>query len=111
MYISYQKTYLLVLGVLAAVIADVSFAQQKFPTKPIRIVLGSSPGSTPDILSRLIGAKMGENWGQPVVIENRMGASGLIAANTVAKSTPDGYTLLASSPAFAIRAASATNLP
>ncbi len=88
-----------------------AMAQQEYPVKPIRIVLGSSPGATPDILARMIGNKMSENWRQPVVIENRVGASGMIAASLVAKSTPDGYTLLATAPSFAIRAALVPNLP
>lgn len=82
-------------------------AQQEYPSKPIRIVLGSA-GSTPDILARLIGNKMSENWRQPVVIDNR---PGIIAASTVAKSAPDGYTLLLTSPALAARAALVPNLP
>ena len=80
-------------------------AQQKFPTKPIRLVVATTPGSTPDILARLIGAKMGESWGQPVVIENRPGALGALGATLVTRATPDGHTLMLVSPAFAIRAA------
>ena len=86
-----------------------AFAQQKFPTKPIRIIVGSAPAGTPDILARLIGSKMSESWGQAVVIENRQPA--LVAHSAVAKATPDGYTLLLASPAFATRAALFTNLP
>jgi tripartite-type tricarboxylate transporter receptor subunit TctC len=96
---------------LAVPISHPAMAQQEYPVKPIRIVLGSSPGATPDILARMIGNKMSENWRQPVVIENRVGASGMIAASLVAKSTPDGYTLLATAPSFAIRAALVPNLP
>ncbi len=98
-------------GAVLAGMPQQVLAQQKFPAKPIRIVLGSTPGATPDILARMIGAKMSENWGQPVVIENRVGASGAIAANAVAKAAPDGYTLLATSAQFAVRAALVPNLP
>jgi tripartite-type tricarboxylate transporter receptor subunit TctC len=84
-------------------------AALRYPTKPIRIIVGSTPGATPDVLARLIGVKLGESWGQPVVIENRV--PGLIAYNAVAKSTPDGYTLLLASPALAIRAVLSPNLP
>jgi tripartite-type tricarboxylate transporter receptor subunit TctC len=84
-------------------------AQPAYPVKPIRIVLGSTPGASPDILARMITTKMSENWQQTVVIDNKVGAGGLIAANLVAKATPDGYTLLATSPAIAIRAALASN--
>jgi tripartite-type tricarboxylate transporter receptor subunit TctC len=96
---------------LAAMLVHPALAQQKFPSKPIRIVLGSTPGATPDILARLIGIKMSDNWGQPVVIDNRVGASGALAASVVARSAPDGYTLLATSAQFAIRAALVPNLP
>ena len=81
----------------------------RYPNRPIRIVVGSTPGATPDVLARLIGAKLGESWRQAVVIENRV--PGVIGYNAVAKSTPDGYTLLLASPALAIRAVVSTNLP
>lgn len=84
-------------------------AAERYPTKPIRIVVGSTPGATPDVLARMIGAKLGESWKQPVVIENRVPS--LIAYNAVAKSTPDGYTLLLASPALPIRAVVSANLP
>lgn len=79
-------------------------AQQKFPSKPIRLVVAFTPGGTTDILARMITPGMSETWGQPVVIENRPGAGGTLAAAIVARATPDGYTLLATSGAFAINA-------
>jgi tripartite-type tricarboxylate transporter receptor subunit TctC len=82
---------------------------ERYPNKPIRIVVGGTPGGTPDVLARLIGAKLGNSWKQAVVIENR--APSVIGYNTVAKSTPDGYTLLLASPALAIQAVVSTNLP
>ena len=89
-----------------AAAADVA---DRYPNRPIRIVVGSTPGATPDVLARLIGAKLGESWRQPVVIENRVPS--VVGYNAVAKSTPDGYTLLLASPALAIRAVVSTNLP
>jgi tripartite-type tricarboxylate transporter receptor subunit TctC len=65
-----------------------------YPTKSIRIVVPYPPGGTSDILSRLIGAKVTENWGQQVLVDNRTGANGNIGAEHVARSAPDGYTLL-----------------
>ena len=91
--------------------ANPALAQQKFPTNPIRIVVAFTAGGTPDTLSRIIGQKMSENWGQPVIIENRPGASGTIAAHLVARDTPDGYTLLATSAALAINVALQAKLP
>lgn len=69
-----------------------SLKAQDFPTKPVRI-FGHGPGSSADYLSRLIGQKLSEKWGQPVIIDNRAGAGGTLPADIVAKAPPDGYTL------------------
>ncbi len=82
----------------------------KYPVKPVRM-LGGAFGSPSDILARTVGVKLSEMWGQPVVIENRPGASGTIAANILAKAAPDGYTLLLISAQFPIGAAMHPNLP
>lgn len=66
---------------------------QTFPTRPVRIVVPFPPGGTSDILARAIGQKLSEEWGQPVLADNRPGAAGNIASDYVAKSKPDGYTL------------------
>ena len=66
---------------------------QSYPAKPIRIVIPFPPGNTTDIMSRLIAPKMSERLGQPVIVENRPGASGMLGLDLVAKSAPDGYTL------------------
>lgn len=65
-----------------------------YPVKPIRILVGVAPGGGTDFAARLIGQKLNEAWGQPVVIDNRTGATGLIAMETVAKAPPDGYTYI-----------------
>lgn len=67
---------------------------QAWPTKPIKLLVGFAPGGGTDIVGRALGVKMADVLGQPVIIENRPGASGVIAADLVAKSPPDGYTLL-----------------
>jgi len=69
-------------------------AAQNYPSKPIKIVVPFPAGGTSDVLARLIGQKMTESWGQPVVVENKPGSSGNLGADAVAKSTPDGYTLV-----------------
>jgi tripartite-type tricarboxylate transporter receptor subunit TctC len=66
---------------------------QSFPLKPIRILVSSPPGSSPDIRARQIGAHLAESFGQPVIVENRPGANGLIAARETVRSGPDGHTL------------------
>jgi tripartite-type tricarboxylate transporter receptor subunit TctC len=75
-------------------LAPASFAQAGFPSRPIRIVIGFPPGGGIDILARLMAPKMSERLGQPVVVENRPGANGLIATQGVAQSDPDGHTVL-----------------
>ena len=74
--------------------AAVGALAQVYPSKPIRMVVGFPPGGGNDIIARMVGAKMQESWGQPVVIDNKPGANSIIASEFVAKSAPDGYTLL-----------------
>ena len=83
----------LLAAILACALAAVAHAQS-YPTKPIRLVVPYAAGGTSDILARQIGPKLTEAWGQPVVVENRTGANGNVGADFVAKSAPDGYTLL-----------------
>jgi len=81
--------------------AGTAFAQP-YPSKPIRMVVAFSPGGPVDVVARLIAPKMSEALGQPIVIENKTGAGGNLAASQVAKSPADGYTLLATSSAYAV---------
>jgi len=83
---------------------------QVYPTKPVKLVVPFTAGSATDILARTIGQKLTELWGQPVVVDNRPGAGGTIGAALVAKSPPDGYTLLVHSAAQAYNASIYPNL-
>lgn len=99
---------------LAASLAAPALAQPatNFPTKPVRFIVGFSPGSATDITARTFGPKLAELWGQPVVIENRSGAGSTLASAMVAQATPDGHTLLVVSASFAITAVlQGKNLP
>jgi tripartite-type tricarboxylate transporter receptor subunit TctC len=80
---------------VAVALAPAAIAAQRdtFPSRPVRLIVSNTPGSAPDVVARLLGAKLTESWGQQVVIDNRPGATGLIAAETLAKAAPDGYTL------------------
>lgn len=91
-------------------IAGVAFGQT-YPTKPIRIVVGFTPGGTTDILARELGVRLQESWGQSVVVDNRPGAGGNIGAAAVAKAAPDGYTLLLATNSFAINPAVYSKMP
>lgn len=80
-----------------AALAANQVAAQDYPSKTIRVIVAFAPGGGTDLLSRVIGQKLQELWGQPVVIENRPGASGRIGTEFVARSNPDGYTLIGTS--------------
>jgi hypothetical protein len=76
------------------VAADTAQAQAKWPEKQVKMIVPAPPGSAPDGQIRLISQKLSEMWGQPVVVENIVGAGGIIGVDRVAKSAPDGYTFL-----------------
>src|SRR5262249_14909750 len=86
-------------AVFLALVAQAPLAHADYPDRPIRIIVPYTPGGTVDVLARLIGPRLTDAWGQPVVIDNRPGAGGNIGADAAAKSPPDGYTLFLSTNA------------
>jgi tripartite-type tricarboxylate transporter receptor subunit TctC len=83
----------MILGV-AALLPALALAQAAYPSKPVHIVVPFPPGGSTDLLARRLGEKLSVAWGQPVIVDNRAGAGGTVGADYVAKSAPDGYTLL-----------------
>jgi tripartite-type tricarboxylate transporter receptor subunit TctC len=105
-----KRLLVLAAGVLAACAASFAAAQE-WPTKPVRMIIPYPPGGATDILGRLISAKLSPLIGQPVVVENKTGASGNIGFDYVAKAAPDGYTLLTGTANLTIAPAFSSKLP
>lgn len=96
---------LALMGVGAAVAAQPAFAAEPaYPNKPIRIIVGFPPAGAADIFARLVGQKLAETWGQPVVVDNRPGAGSTIGSEIAANATPDGHTLMVVSASYATSA-------
>ena len=103
-----MRTLLLV---LAAALASHAPAQEAFPSRTIRVVVPFTPGSVTDVMGRSVTDKLSTNLGQPVIVENRPGAGGTIGIAQVAKSPPDGYTLVVVSAGYAVNPVIYENLP
>ncbi|MEO5675984.1 MAG: tripartite tricarboxylate transporter substrate-binding protein, partial [Usitatibacter sp.] len=90
-----RRHFLVALSALpiASVAPSLARAQEKWPTKPVKLFVGFPPGGGADAMARLMGAKLSERLGQPVVVDNKTGATGTICSDFVAKSAPDGHTL------------------
>src|SRR5438093_13657191 len=89
----------LVIGFATLVAMTGPAAQSSYPEKPVHILVGFPPGNFFDMVTRLLGQKLSEAWGRAILVENLPGATGMIAADRVAKSKPDGYTLIMAGPA------------
>ena len=101
---------LAVLAVALSSVLSVAYAQT-YPTRPVRLVVGFAPGGPTDVLSRVIAPRFGEMLGQPVIVDNRAGASGIIGAELVARSAPDGHTLLFGDLTFVVNPSLFKSLP
>jgi len=99
------------LAILLLGIAGPALSQGAYPSKPVRAIVAFTPGSSTDIVSRIVMAKVSEYWGQPIVVENRGGAGGSIGSAAVAQTAPDGYTLLINSNAHSANPALFAKLP
>lgn len=101
----------LVVAAAAALVASAAPARAAFPEKPIRLVVPFSPGGGTDSIARTLGTLLAQSLGQPVLVDNRPGASTMIGSDFVAKAAPDGYTLLVATLAHAVNPSMQHNLP
>ena len=113
----YRRSFIRATGALLGVSAlllvmPAARAQPAYPNKPVRLIVGFPAGTGPDIVARLLGQKLSEAWGTGVIVDNKPGAGGLIAANEAARAAPDGYTLmLGETGQLAIAPSSYSKLP
>ena len=99
------------LFVVGMALAGFAWGQQDYPNKPIRLITPAAQGGTTDLLARIFGQKLGESWGQQVIVDNRASAAGVIAGQLTAQAAPDGYTLLLAYHQHTVNAALNPKLP
>src|SRR4029450_1733418 len=99
------------LACLSCLAAANAFGQGNYPTRPVRLILPFAPGGGSDVLARMLGPRLSERLGQPVVVDNRPAASGIVGADLVAKAAPDGHTLLGTTTTFVISGTLQKGLP
>jgi tripartite-type tricarboxylate transporter receptor subunit TctC len=109
--ISFFAKRLRVTTLIAAIATPAIAAEPPYPSRPIRLLVGFSPGGASDVVARILGRKLTDTWGQPVVIDNRAGAAGILATELTAKANADGHTLLFISSSFAIQPSVTPKLP
>lgn len=107
----FRPMRLLAIGVALLAPAAQGFAQEPFPSHPMKIIVPFTPGSVTDIMARSVSDKLAASFGQPVIVENRPGAGGTLGTAVVAKSAPDGYTLVVVSAGHAVNPAIYDKLP
>jgi tripartite-type tricarboxylate transporter receptor subunit TctC len=111
MNVAHLRLMCVVCVLIFCVSPEPASAQQDFPTKPIRIIVGVAPGGATDILARVVGAKLAENLRQQVIVENRPGANHIIGGQVTAKAAPDGYTIQVVPEGWVINASMYAKLP
>jgi tripartite-type tricarboxylate transporter receptor subunit TctC len=99
------------IGVMCASLLPAPSQAENYPSRAIQFIVPYTPGTTADVLARLLGAKISQRWNMPVVVENKTGASGIIGTESVAKAAPDGYTFLFSATSYGTLAAINPKLP
>ena len=103
-----------ILSVVAGLMASalpLAAAAQDFPVRPVRVIVGFSPGGAPDLIARQVAEPLGARFGHTFVVDNRAGANGVIGADIVSRANPDGHTLLVTSASFAISPSIYRKLP
>ncbi|RZL04758.1 MAG: tripartite tricarboxylate transporter substrate binding protein, partial [Rubrivivax sp.] len=100
-----------IIAAACALAAAGALAQANYPNKPVRIIVPFTAGSATDIMARIVGERLGARWNQTVIVENKPGAGGTLGATQVAKSEPDGYTLLVVSTGHVVNPVLYQNLP
>jgi tripartite-type tricarboxylate transporter receptor subunit TctC len=111
MILIFARLTLTALLSVAVIVGGAGLAFAEYPDKPVHLLLPFPPGGAVDIVARVMTAKMAADLGQPIIIENKSGAGGIVATEAVAKSTADGYTLLLTTPNHTINAALRASLP
>ena len=99
------------IAIALTLVAPLYAAERRYPVRPVRVVVGFAPGGAPDIVARLLSEPLGAQLGQTIVVDNRPGANGVIGADIVSKSPPDGYTILVTSQSFAANPSTYRKLP
>src|SRR5690242_41793 len=99
-----MKRALAILAAAVALVPSAAAFAQGYPTKPVHMIVAFAPGGPVDTVARIVGQKLVDLLGEPIVVENRPSASGNIGAQVVSRAAPDGYTILVTSSAFAVNA-------
>jgi tripartite-type tricarboxylate transporter receptor subunit TctC len=107
----YRSPLTIVVACLLALLAPAGAIAQSFPAKPVRLIVAYPPGGATDAQARIVGQKLTERWGQPVIVENKSGGNTVIATDAVAKAPPDGHTLLLTAMPFALNPMLIDKLP